>query len=98
MKNNIPEALAIAEANHIAAAEALTMEAKRAYPVGARVNVFINNTFIVGVVTGHSGCWWYEPARVKITNERTGKRRHFSATSECARAVVLSLPEPETAA
>jgi hypothetical protein len=60
-----------------------------AYPVGARVEASIGRARIVGRVERHAESWWRDPAEIVLRNERTGKLRRVSATSEDAALVRL---------
>lgn len=88
-----PEIIA-AQAKYRAAAEELAAVVEKALPCGTRVSVKMGKSTVIGTVQSHAGCWWYQPSQVIITNERTGKRRRFTAASfePNTDAVILSLP------
>lgn len=86
-----------AQRKYRAAAEELAAVVEKALPCGARVSVKMGKTTVIGTVKSHAGNW-YQPSQVTITNDRTGndrtgKRRNFTAASmEPSEAVILSLP------
>lgn len=88
-----PEIIA-AQAKYRAAAEELAAVVEKALPCGTRVSVKMGKSTVIGTVQSHAGGWWYQPSQVTITNDRTGKRRSFTAANvKPEEAVILALPQ-----
>lgn len=75
------------------AEERLAKAMERAYPLGAIVAATIGNARIRGVVTSVAGTGYYR-GHLWITNEVTGKGRHFYAADRSLHDVeLIALPD-----
>jgi len=59
----------------------LALAVRAALPVGTRIEVELGRFVVRGVIIEH-GPEWVSPATVTFVNERTGKRRRFTATHD----------------
>lgn len=83
--------IAMAQRQIQAWSEALVQATRTAYPEGARVQVVLGGATVVGQVVRSGGSPWFRPSDVVIVNERTGKKRRFSAAHpDIYKPVVLS--------
>jgi hypothetical protein len=63
------------------AAKELAAATAKIFAPGVIASATIGRTRFRGEVVSSGGCWWSQPDRVVIRNERTGKTRRVSATS-----------------